>query len=61
MPLRTTTFNTRRDLYRQNLLELHNRHVLSDLWMLETCEYCRFEYYLEVLPLGVPDSRPATE
>lgn len=49
---RTVSFNVSRSIYTQRKSELHQLHVLSDSWMLEDCEYCLTEYYMEIPPLG---------
>lgn len=32
--------------------KLHTEHVDNDVWFLESCEYCRGEYFMLIPPLG---------
>lgn len=42
-----------RELYIKELLKMHLRHVESSSWPLETCEYCRAEFYMQSEPVVI--------
>ena len=37
------------------LFETHQEHVRAAIFELESCDYCRMEYYRDVAPLGLAD------
>lgn len=49
----TPSFNVTRSIFLQEKSRQHSLHVIFDQWNVETCEYCRTEYYLEIPPLGL--------
>lgn len=42
-----------RELFIKQLLALHTKHVDEGTWHLDTCEYCRCEYYIALEPVVI--------
>lgn len=38
------------------LFETHQEHVRAAVFELESCDYCRMEYYRDVQPLGIEEA-----
>ena len=54
--MRRTRAPMTRSIYSMALFETHQEHVRAAIFDLESCDYCRMEYYRDVRPLGLPEA-----
>jgi hypothetical protein len=52
------TRRLRASIYVQIARRVHADHVESQEWRLDSCAFCRTEYYMDNTPLMLPDFGP---